>query len=1392
MAASAYFDTIQKMYIAYFGRPADPIGLEFWAKKVDAAGGAVTEVIAGFAASNESQALFGNKTSAEKVNAIYNYLFDRDAEPAGLSYWAQKLDSGEVSQAAAMYEILSNAGAGDVTSVNNKLAAAKAFTAALDTSSEILGYSGASAAEVARVWLTKVNAETASKDAAIAGVDATVSTVVAAGQNGNGQSVTLTNGTDVQAGNVFNAGLVYTPAGNDRINSLQSEDVLTGIGVNPTLNATLGMKNDNGAGSITPTLKNIETINLDVTGDTNTLDVRFADSLKNISINKLTAEATNGVTVDNIGQPAANLAVKNSALVGNDIKFQYVDGVLGGTTAAGNAETGNLTLANVNAKEILVGNQLLTEGFETLNLSVSGTNQVSKLTAVDLENLKISGSGNLSVVNTTQQTDRVQYNANGLAIGDGLGIRTIDASGFNGTLNLDITAALGGHADPANSGSKYYASITGSAGGDTFWANKDLAAESATLKDVIAGGAGTDTLKLIDANIKRGTDAAKSLATVTGIEALDVRLQAGNAAEANLAAFDSALVGVTLRNEQSTGATAAVAGTFTLREVGKTVAESGITLLHASGAGNAGAGTPTGVVDTVAVRLADSTGAADLVTLTVKSDLNTSSTYDYKLDLMTEAAAAAGATDAVKAANKVENLTINDQDNETNTVTITGNDGTTAKDLTGTVTLTGGSAGKGFTVATTLLASVIDASTQASNLTLTVGQADQTIKLGTGDDTLTFDGVDTFNGSDVISDAGGTDTVRAAFSKDVVGTPDLAGIEKLHLVATANTTIDLVKGQGITELAILSDKAVDEANEIFSTGLTSVETVDVITLKNTKLTEVNFFGDEDAAVAGTTVSATQTFNGLNLENNSSDTLAVKISAPLKNLTNLAGNGITTYNLGQLTTHGVKTLSIDVANEVANKGTTTNIANIWDRDLQTLTLKASGNINVGTVTGNTTNNNIQVFDASAVGGNTTAVVKALGDNAKVTLGAGNDTFNALGSAGNNVEINGGNGNNTITGTAQSDFIYTGTGNDVIDADRGNNTIKSGAGDDTVSALNGSNTVDIGSGKNETVTFKYDTVGQLGLATNVVAGSGTSAFIRFDSNNDGDFVDVGDANYGFAVGAGAELSIKFTGTTFDATASTLNGRSAINVDGVTVAATDAGVTGAAGYSAAQSNLVVFTVNPTAGQTFNGGSAADVFLDLSTGAGTAYNVVSGAGNDAIVISQTSTADHKITAGTGADRIVLSAVGGGVDQLIVAEGDSTASGWDVVTGFRSTEDKIVSGTAAVAGVVAGLTSDKFDLNADGIQDTVTVGANGLLTITSGAAGTPVLVVDNSTIDKVLGYLATNATVNGNLFQFGVDTTGDGVADNTIVFQNLATDLVVELVGTTTFVDGDIAAAVA
>ena len=175
MAASTYLDQVQQLYIAYFGRPADPVGQRFWAQVIDDAGGSIASVLAGFSASNESQALYGASSTAQKVAAIYSNVFNRAPEAAGLAYWVSQIDSGKVTQAQAAWTIQQAAGPGDASTVNNKLIAANVFTANLDTTAEITGYSGSTSAAAARAFLNKVDANYAS----IASVDTYAVTDVA-------------------------------------------------------------------------------------------------------------------------------------------------------------------------------------------------------------------------------------------------------------------------------------------------------------------------------------------------------------------------------------------------------------------------------------------------------------------------------------------------------------------------------------------------------------------------------------------------------------------------------------------------------------------------------------------------------------------------------------------------------------------------------------------------------------------------------------------------------------------------------------------------------------------------------------------------------------------------------------------------------------------------------------------------------------------------------------------------------------------------------------------------------------------------------------------------------------------------------------------------------------
>lgn len=1316
-----------EVYVAIAGRAPDANGLSYWSDLVSK-GMTVPQVVSAMWETDAAKALYPRSlTNEEIVTKFYTNVLGRQPDAEGKAYWVGVLNTNGVQKTLAdmiysvrTYSGTDQAGLDSKALFNNKVAVGEYFAVT----------AGSNDLDKASSVFATITKDAASADAAIAQLSQIQNTVY------------LTNGTDTKSGNIFESGLVYNPAGTDRINALQDEDSLTGTGTNPTLNLTLGKKNDNGNSVVTPKLNKIETIKAEFTGDVTTLDLRNSDSIKVLAVNRITADAGNSIKFQNISQPAADLTVQNTSSVEVDVTFEYTDAVLQGTRALNTADSGKVTLSKVNLDDLVVGNNAETEGFEKLELNSSNDVFVDKFKAVDLEELTVKGSGNLSVVDTTTKDELIEYTANGLTIGDGIGIRKIDASAFTGTLNLDITNAVGKNTDPANSGAPFYAVITGGQGNDTFWTNKAITGESATLRDDIDGGTGANTI--------RSYNDIGEKATIKNIQTLELR-KGGQTAD--LDAFDANLSKVILREEKANG-------TYTLNSVGKTLAESGnIVLQHAPTAQNGGD-------NEVKINLKSASGTADTVVVTVENERNKSDTFDYKLTI-----------DSDTASEKVENVTINDKDTETNKVTLT-----QAAEHVGTVTLTGGEAGDGYTVLGTLVAKTVDAEAQVSNVTLTVGKEDQTIKLGSGNDMVTFDGVDLFTGADKLTDKSGTDTMRAAFSQSVTGAPTITGVEKLHIVATENSTIDMANVTGLNELALMSDKAVDGNGEIFTTGLTGIATSDVITLKNTKLDTINFFGDADGTNAdggdGNTDkdsgAYTQTFNGLTLENNTGATVAVKISAPLQNHVGAeegAGDGIKNYNLGQLTTHGVTTMSVKVENEYSEDGktvkaadATTTINNIYDKDLVTFTAEAKGTVKLGTVSGNALGNNIKTFDVSKVGGDFTADVVALGDAAKVTLAVGKNTFSALGSSGKLIDITSFDANDTITGSAQSDTINAGKGDDTINGDRGDNVITAGAGNDVVTAKDGNNTVALGTGLWETVTINDNTGLDGSKSTNVVTLEGSVGLVDIDSNG----AAASEVTQVLAVGAGSTLRVDWTGSTLNT--------SSVLLDGAKLTTEAASVTGDA-----NANIVLSTGVLT---TFNGGDGNDVVLGTSTAVGVTFS--GGKGNDAFVGLKSVIND--VTGGVGADVIVLANDGTKVadttaTMVRVADGDSTASAYDTVYGFS---------TAAAA-------TNKLDLVFTTIQAN-TVGTNGTDagSIKSHAITNGVVTFDDAdtfaaavavgtgasqlSLTDALTYLATNLQGTSATVGFAYDGNGDGdttdAVDSFFVFQDGASDTVIQLVG--------------
>lgn len=135
MPASTYFDVVQKIYIAYYQRPADPAGMKYWAERIEAEGGDITAVIDAFASSAESKTLYGDITKdgiGEVIEKIYQALFGRLPEPAGKAYYEAAFAAGTITEGNIALAILNAARETDNTAIANKTVVANEFTERVD------------------------------------------------------------------------------------------------------------------------------------------------------------------------------------------------------------------------------------------------------------------------------------------------------------------------------------------------------------------------------------------------------------------------------------------------------------------------------------------------------------------------------------------------------------------------------------------------------------------------------------------------------------------------------------------------------------------------------------------------------------------------------------------------------------------------------------------------------------------------------------------------------------------------------------------------------------------------------------------------------------------------------------------------------------------------------------------------------------------------------------------------------------------------------------------------------------------------------------------------------------------------------------------------------------
>ncbi|WP_182915853.1 DUF4214 domain-containing protein [Massilia cavernae] len=150
---------VQKLYVAYFSRPADVAGLQYWESVIAMANGSTAAVSAAFSASAEYQAAFAGKDEAGIITMVYQNLFGRAPEPAGLDFWSRALIRKDVTTSEVVTMISEAAVGSDKAAFANKVTGATAFSNALDLTMEILAYTGNKANATVKAFLAGITTD---------------------------------------------------------------------------------------------------------------------------------------------------------------------------------------------------------------------------------------------------------------------------------------------------------------------------------------------------------------------------------------------------------------------------------------------------------------------------------------------------------------------------------------------------------------------------------------------------------------------------------------------------------------------------------------------------------------------------------------------------------------------------------------------------------------------------------------------------------------------------------------------------------------------------------------------------------------------------------------------------------------------------------------------------------------------------------------------------------------------------------------------------------------------------------------------------------------------------------------------------------------------------------
>lgn len=182
--SAADFTAITELYIAYFNRAPDAIGLYFWGSAF-ADGLTLDEMAASFFDQVETRATYADALNADGtavtdtsafVTAVYTNVLGRDFDEAGRTFWTGVLDRSEETPAGFIQAIIEGAKAqaepgSDADFIAQKAADVAYLGTKVDIGSYYAVIKGMSDVEDAQAVMALYDGSTESTDAAVAAID---------------------------------------------------------------------------------------------------------------------------------------------------------------------------------------------------------------------------------------------------------------------------------------------------------------------------------------------------------------------------------------------------------------------------------------------------------------------------------------------------------------------------------------------------------------------------------------------------------------------------------------------------------------------------------------------------------------------------------------------------------------------------------------------------------------------------------------------------------------------------------------------------------------------------------------------------------------------------------------------------------------------------------------------------------------------------------------------------------------------------------------------------------------------------------------------------------------------------------------------------------------------